>query len=342
MSFADRVKVISTTTGTGAYALGAAAIGFRSFASAFAVGDSCDYCAENGVNWEVGTGTLTGATTLERTKILASSNAGAAVNWGAGVKRVFCVWSANAAATRVTRLQAALHLYVRTDGNDNNLGNADTAGGSFRTIQKAFDVAASYDTSNFSVSVHVGPGTYAEAGFVRMYGGDFNAANDVFLIGDVATPANVVLDCFLSAFGGFYSISGITIGPGWWINAGTAAEVQIQDCRFDGSYAYGYQGILQINDGVTFVNNASQGIYAWRGTVLVNNTITVSGTPAYANAFAVAEAAGNIDFYAQPTGAATGKRYSASLNGIINTYGGGANYLPGDVAGTTASGGQYV
>lgn len=342
MSFADRVKVTSTTTGIGAYALGPASTGFRTFASAFTVGAQCEYCAENGLDWEVGIGTLTGASTLERTTILSSSNAGSAVNWTSGTKRIFCVWSASAAVSVSRRLTAPLDLYVRTDGNDSNLGNANTAGGAFLTIQKALDVAASYDTSNFSVLVHVAAGTYSEAGFLRMYGGNFNAGFDVQLIGDVATPANVVIDCFISAFAGFYSISGITIGTGWWINSGTAAELQIQNCRFDGSYAYGYQGVLQINGGVTFVNNVAQAIYAWRGTVLVNNAVAVSGTPAYSIAFAVAEAAGNIDFYAAPTGFATGKRYQVSTNGIINTYGGGANYLPGDAAGTTATGGQYA
>ena len=41
-------------------------------------------------------------------------------------------------------------------------------------------------------------------------------------------------------------------------------------------------------------------------------------------------------------GTATGMRYSAGYSGIINTAGGGANYFPGTVAGTTAAGGQYV
>ena len=42
------------------------------------------------------------------------------------------------------------------------------------------------------------------------------------------------------------------------------------------------------------------------------------------------------------TGTATGIRYSASRNSIIDTGGGGAEYFPGDTAGTTASGGQYL
>ena len=41
------------------------------------------------------------------------------------------------------------------------------------------------------------------------------------------------------------------------------------------------------------------------------------------------------------SGAATGTRYFAALNGIVYTNGGGATYFPGNAAGATATGGQY-
>lgn len=85
----DRVKETSATTGTGTYTLAGAAAGFRSF-DAVGDGNTCYYCAEDGVNWEVGVGTYTASgTTLARTTVLASSNGGSAVNWGAGTKNVF-------------------------------------------------------------------------------------------------------------------------------------------------------------------------------------------------------------------------------------------------------------
>jgi hypothetical protein len=40
-------------------------------------------------------------------------------------------------------------------------------------------------------------------------------------------------------------------------------------------------------------------------------------------------------------GAATGKRYDVTLNAGVNVTGAGVNYLHGDVAGTTATGGVY-
>jgi hypothetical protein len=41
------------------------------------------------------------------------------------------------------------------------------------------------------------------------------------------------------------------------------------------------------------------------------------------------------------SGTTTGQRYAVSINAIIGTAGGGANYFPGTIAGTSVSGGIY-
>lgn len=88
---ADRVKETTTTIGTGTYSLAGAAIGFQGFVTGIGTTNQCFYCAEDGTNWEVGVGTVTDASpdTLSRDIILASSNAGTAVNWAAGIKDIF-------------------------------------------------------------------------------------------------------------------------------------------------------------------------------------------------------------------------------------------------------------
>lgn len=72
-------------------------------------------------------------------------------------------------------------------------------------------------------------------------------------------------------------------------------------------------------------------------------TVTLSGTPAFSVAFATASRAGVVQVNANTySGSATGTRYAASTNGVIFTNtGGSATYLPGNGAGTTATGGQY-
>ena len=95
--FADRVQETTTTTGTGAYTLAGAVAGFQTFASGFGSGNSMvGYATTDGTNWEVGKGTFNGTTTLTRDVIRSSSNAGAAVNWGAGTKNIWCDASAEA------------------------------------------------------------------------------------------------------------------------------------------------------------------------------------------------------------------------------------------------------
>lgn len=87
-----RVKETTTTTGTGAVSLLGASTGFRTFLSAVGNGNQTYYTIEDGTNWECGVGTVNSGTppTLTRNTILASSNGGSAVNWGAGTRNVFC------------------------------------------------------------------------------------------------------------------------------------------------------------------------------------------------------------------------------------------------------------
>ena len=94
----DRVKVTSTTTGTGAMALGAAATGFETFAQGIGNNNTTYYCIFNqGTSeFEVGLGTLDGTSAnLTRTTVISSSNSDAAVNFAAGTKDVFCTLPAS-------------------------------------------------------------------------------------------------------------------------------------------------------------------------------------------------------------------------------------------------------
>ena len=90
----DRVKETSTTTSTGTFTLAGASTGFQSFA-AIGNGNTTYYAivAQAGTEWEVGIGTYTSAgTALSRDTVLASSNAGALVNFSAGTKDVFVTY----------------------------------------------------------------------------------------------------------------------------------------------------------------------------------------------------------------------------------------------------------
>ncbi len=94
----DRVKVTSTTTGTGAMALGAAVQGFETFAQGIGNNNETYYCIFNqGTSeFEVGRGTLDGSSAnLTRTQVISSSNSDSAVNFTSGTKDVFCTLPAS-------------------------------------------------------------------------------------------------------------------------------------------------------------------------------------------------------------------------------------------------------
>lgn len=114
----DRVLETSITTGTGTYTLAGAATGFQAFiGGAVAAGDQVPYYAEDGTNWEVGIGNLlSGPNRLERTTVLSSSNAGAAVNWGAGARNLRCGWPASLALPGVVARTADTVLGVADHG----------------------------------------------------------------------------------------------------------------------------------------------------------------------------------------------------------------------------------
>jgi hypothetical protein len=93
----DRVKVTSTTTGTGTLTLGSAVAGYQSF-SVIGNGNETFYTIVGGTQWEVGVGTYTSSgTTLSRDTVLESSTGGAKIDFSVGVKEVFVTYPAEKA-----------------------------------------------------------------------------------------------------------------------------------------------------------------------------------------------------------------------------------------------------
>jgi hypothetical protein len=104
----DRVKVTSTTTGTGAMALGSAVTGFETFAAGIGNNNTTYYCIFNQgtTEFEVGLGTLDASSAnLTRTTVISSSNSDSAVDFSSGTKDVFCT------------LPASKSVYLDATGN---------------------------------------------------------------------------------------------------------------------------------------------------------------------------------------------------------------------------------
>ena len=94
----DRVKETSTTQGTGDITLAGAATGFITFNSGIGTSNTTYYTIfEQGtVNFEVGLGTLSGSTTLQRDTVLSNSAGNTSkINFNSGTKDVFCTLPAS-------------------------------------------------------------------------------------------------------------------------------------------------------------------------------------------------------------------------------------------------------
>jgi len=99
----DRVRETSTTTGTGNFTLLGAAHNDRAFSTVCSTNDTFWYAIVNNgtTEFETGLGTYSGTNTLTRTTIIESSNANAAVNFGAGTKDVFITLPASRAVPNI-------------------------------------------------------------------------------------------------------------------------------------------------------------------------------------------------------------------------------------------------
>jgi hypothetical protein len=171
----DRVKVTSTTTGTGAMALGAAVTGFETFAQGIGNSNTTYYCIFNQgtTEFEVGLGTLDGSSAnLTRTTVISSSNSDSAVNFTSGTKDVFCTLPASKAvfedASNNVSLQADLTVgallkmpdvtsgkVLIADGTSYQesamSGDATIASGGALTLANSGVTAASYTNSSITV-----------------------------------------------------------------------------------------------------------------------------------------------------------------------------------------------
>lgn len=254
-------------------------------------------------------------------------------------------------------LSADRNYYVRTDGSDSNNGLADTSGGAFLTIQKAIDIiSADIDLGVHDVTVNVNDGTRTAAITLKQF---LSGGGKVYLVGNSATPANCVISttsasCFTTDdYAGTYSIDGFklvttTSGASMSIS-GLSSSVVFKNIDFGAaatahiSVSNGASCMASGNYSITGASPWHYGAFA-NGIITVSSrTVTITGTPAFATAFCLAQTTGivvaNGNTY---SGSATGVRYNISLNAVANTAGGGATYFPGGTAGSTATGGQYA
>lgn len=255
-------------------------------------------------------------------------------------------------------LSAPRIYYVRTDASDANSGLVNSSGGAFLTLQKAIDTVAALDIGIHAVTIQLADGTYPGAVVLKNIAG-FATPGNCVIQGNAATPGNVVISAAstdaISANGLFtvWDIKDLkvtTTTSGHGIASRGGATVRFGNVNF-GACA---SAQLFVDSGASLVCRSSYAIsggatYHWQavngGSIIASAgfTVTLSGTPAFSEVFAYVGLLALVNCYGNTfSGAATGARYNVFANSAIFTNGAGATYLPGNVAGTTATGGIYV
>lgn len=242
-------------------------------------------------------------------------------------------------------LTADRTYYVRSDGSDFNTGLANTSGGAFLTLQKAVDVAASIDLSIYNVTIQVG----ASAAWAGVTFKNYVGAGTITVIGDETTPANCTVTSvgFVAArCGGVYNVRGFKL-VGCGLVSTSGSYIGHQNIEF-GAFAGGAHMFTQLAGIIAATGNytvSGSSAWHWRATiggriVVQSTTVTITGTPAFSQAFAEANQASIIRCNGNTfSGSATGKRYNSTGNSAISSSGA---TLPGNVAGTTTADEEYA
>ncbi|MDB5895670.1 MAG: hypothetical protein JWQ88_3201 [Rhodoferax sp.] len=355
----NRVKEASTTVGTGTLTLTGALLGFRTFASKCAVGDTFRYGLQgvdaNGApsgDWEVGIGTYSAANQIARTTVLDSSNAGAAVVLAAGAKQVWIGMDALQASWAKEVLTADRTYYVSTAGS--NAASGLSVGAPWLTIQNAVNfISRNLDLNGFNAIIQLADGAYTEAVVLKPAAG----YGTIIIQGNSAAAANVTVDSAGTTFSAdgpanrqyFLKRMRLTASS-VCVLANNGALITTLTTHY-GAVGNGYH-IQSLNGGevrqtgnYTISGAAYNHIHVSRGgRVYVGaTTITLTGTPDFGGAFisvlhgSLALMAG-LDF----SGFATGKRYEIDYGSVCYLASSSTVYFPGSVPGTAFNGSVYA
>jgi hypothetical protein len=255
----------------------------------------------------------------------------------------------NVATLNVTTIVAPTILtidrtyYVSTVGSDSNTGLS--AGQPFQTIAHAISVANTIDVDNFSVLIQLADGTYNEHLVI-------NSTPSLYILGNPATPANVVINCLtddtILALSGavvsFYDLELRNGAGGTTLGVYSGSQAFLYNVRF-ASGTVGTHMLAASSGRIIFIGNCAivgsatnYAMYAVSMGTIGDNfsspVITLTGTPAF-SIFAFCEAFGFIDLESATfagTGA-TGIRYVGRQNSVFYVSSNSTTYFPGNAAG---------
>lgn len=246
LKLADFVKETTATTGTGTYSLAGAVTGHQGFVAAGCAGAKVPYVVTDGTNWEVGLGTVTDAATdtISRDAIYASSNAGSAVDWGAGNKDVY-----------LAEISGHMHKILTVTGNTTlNYSHELVLCNSASALTITLPAAASHPGKEYTI-------TNINTGKVTVDG------NSTEEIRDPSLGSAQTLDLWVQ----YDSIRIVSDGNAWWVISKNITPHKAI-LRRDAAQSIANNTLVQVNfDAVTFCIGASYD-FAQTYELLINRT----------------------------------------------------------------------
>lgn len=249
---------------------------------------------------------------------------------------------------------AAITLYVdSTTGNDTT--GVGTTSAPFRTNAKAISYAASrYSFAGYGLIIQQGtagtydlPATITGVPLLTILGNLSNPTAYSLVGAGTSNAQSVVQGCNCAIQGAALqntnpNLPTLAAVAGGQLNlynvvlTGTATLNQPHLLSGQGGYI-GLTGTITVQQSAAAILDAEFGAITSLATIVVPSAGTFSGAVVVCNG-------GNIGFGSGSSfsGTTNGKRYSAALNGVINTFGSGPNFISGSIAGTVVTGGQYA
>lgn len=362
LQYPDRVKQYSTSTGAGDIAFSATIPGFNAFSTIGSAPFPYEIHAIDGSGiptgqWETGIGKISGGN-LIRIAPDASSSGSVPLSFSAGTKVVsLCIPSTATAGMR----RANTTYYVRPGGSNSNSGLVNDDGGAFLTIQHALNVAAAdmIISGSSDVSIYVETGSYAEYLVLPQILRAGSGRPKIVGIG--YGPTDVVVRAVSAEYCGdwileYFSIANVEAVSNYnalQVGRGASLECNVMDFGSAGTGRHVFVrdgGRVLCSDytvgggGKSHIKAEAGGSFVFSGSAI---TFTASATFSEAVVQCLT-GAGHVELtgvsfdVSTYSATVTGKRYDINGNGVCNTGGGGASFVPGTVAGTTATGGQYM
>lgn len=250
--------------------------------------------------------------------------------------------------------------FYRTDGNDACTGLVNAAGSSGAcaklTMQAAYAAAAAINFAGFTVTIQAGNAGTRTAGLLVNLGWTGGGILVVDCNGTTISTTSADAIGTDGQLGGLMKIQGCTVQTtttGNGITHQAVGKLQLLTGMVFGATAnqqikaQGAGVTLQILNDYSVTGGAKQHVSVQHTAFVfsINLTVTLTAAIAYTQQFAqVLDRAGYESVGTTWTNGTTvtGQRYNAASNSVINTAGAGVNYFPGNAAGATATGAQYL